>query len=59
MIERGSDRVMLIVEAITKRTAAEHYRLVLNEERKPVITGSKIGQPLNITGLCSTRSASL
>lgn len=43
MIERGSDRVMRIVEAITKRTAAEHYRLVLNEERKPVITGSKIG----------------
>ena len=43
MIERGSERVMRIVEAITKRTAAEHYRLVLNEERKPVITGSKIG----------------
>lgn len=43
MIERGSDRVTRIVEAITKRTAAEHYRLVLNEEREPVITGSKIG----------------
>ena len=42
-MERGSDRVMRIVEAITRRTAAEHYRLVLNEERKPEITVSKVG----------------
>ena len=34
---------MYIAEEIAKRTATEHYRLVLNEEREVSITGSKIG----------------
>ena len=34
---------MIIAEEITRRTAIEHYRLVLNEEREPSMTGSKIG----------------
>ena len=34
---------MYIAEEIAKRTATEHYRLVLNEEREASITGSKIG----------------
>ena len=34
---------MRIAEEITLRTTAEHYRLVLNEEREPMISGSKIG----------------
>lgn len=34
---------MRIAEEITKRTAISHYRLVLNEEREAVITGSKVG----------------
>ena len=38
-----SERALRIAEEITKRTASEHYRLVLNEERVPSITGSKIG----------------
>lgn len=37
------DKVMTIAEEITRRTSCEHYRLVLNEERKPEITGSKLG----------------
>ena len=42
-MEQVSEKVLRIVEEIAKRTATEHYRLVLNEERKPKITGSKIG----------------
>ena len=33
----------MIAEEISKRTSCEHYRLVLNEERQPNITDSKIG----------------
>lgn len=40
---QASERAMRIAEEISKRTAANHYRLVLNEEREPAITGSKIG----------------
>lgn len=38
-----SERALQIAEEITRRTACEHYRLTLNEEREPSITGSKIG----------------
>lgn len=38
-----SERALRIAEEVTRRTACEHYRLVLNEEREPSITGSKIG----------------
>lgn len=38
-----SDKVMRIAEEMNRRTACEHYRLTLNEEREPSITGSKIG----------------
>lgn len=37
------ERGLRIAEEITRRTACEHYRLVLNEERVPAITDSKIG----------------
>ena len=39
----ASERVMRIAEEITRRSMCEHYRLVLNEERKPTVTDSKIG----------------
>ena len=42
-MENVSERGLRIAEEITRRTACEHYRLVLNEERQPAITGSKIG----------------
>jgi len=38
-----SERAKRIAEEIIRRTTCEHYRLVLNEERKPSITDSKIG----------------
>ena len=38
-----SERALRIAEEINRRTATEHYRLVLNEERAPAITGSKMG----------------
>ncbi len=38
-----SERAKRIAEEIIRRTTSEHYRLVLNEERKPSITDSKIG----------------
>ena len=38
-----SDRAIKIAEEITRRTMTEHYKLVLNEERLPTITSSKIG----------------
>ena len=38
-----SERAKCIAEEIIRRTTCEHYRLVLNEERKPSITDSKIG----------------
>lgn len=38
-----SERARRIAEEIGRRTACEHYRLVLNEEREPKMTGSKIG----------------
>lgn len=42
-MEQVSERALRIAEEVTKRTACEHYRLVLNEEREPSITDSKIG----------------
>ena len=38
-----NDKVIRIAEEIDRRTACEHYRLTLNEEREPSITDSKIG----------------
>lgn len=38
-----SERAKRIAEEIIRCTTCEHYRLVLNEERKPSITDSKIG----------------
>ena len=43
MMENVSERALRIAEEIVRRTACEHYRLVLNEERQPAITCSKIG----------------
>ena len=43
MMKEPSERVLRIAEEITRRTTCEHYRIVLNEERTPAITGSKIG----------------
>lgn len=37
------ERGVVIAEEIKRRTMCDHYRMVLNEERQPVITGSKIG----------------
>ena len=42
-MEQVSERAMRIAEEITRRTMTEHYRLVLNEERQPGTTDSKIG----------------
>jgi uncharacterized protein YwqG len=42
-MEQASERAMRIAEEIIRRTTTEHYRLVLNEERKPSVTDSKIG----------------
>ena len=42
-MENVSERARKIAEEVVKRTACEHYRLVLNEEREPQVTGSKIG----------------
>ena len=42
-MENVSERALRIAEEITRRTTCEHYRLVLNEERKPNVTDSKIG----------------
>ena len=38
-----SERALLIAEEITRRSACEHYRLTLNEERQPGVADSKIG----------------
>lgn len=38
-----SEKALRVAEEITRRTTIEHYRLVLNEERQPAITDSKIG----------------
>lgn len=38
-----SERAMRIAEEISNRTTCEHYKLVLNEERQPQLTDSKIG----------------
>ena len=38
-----SERALRVAEEITRRTSCEHYRLVLNEERTPAVTDSKIG----------------
>ena len=38
-----SERALRIADEITQRTTTNHYRLSLNEERKPSITNSKIG----------------
>lgn len=42
-MEQVSERAMRIAEEIVKRTSTGHYRLVLNENREPSITGSKVG----------------
>lgn len=42
-MEQASERAMRIAEEIIRRTTTEHYRLELNEERKPSVTDSKIG----------------
>ena len=42
-MENVSERARIIAEEIVRRTSCNHYRLVLNEERVPEITGSKIG----------------
>ena len=42
MIEM-SELAKRLAEEITRRTACNHYRLVLNEERQPNVTDSKIG----------------
>ena len=42
-MEKPSERALRIVEEICRRTACDHYRLILNEERTPSITDSKIG----------------
>ena len=42
-MENVSERALRIAEEIEKATAREHYRLVLNEDREPAPTGSKIG----------------
>ena len=39
----GSERARRIAEEINRLTACEHYRLILDEERTPAITDSKIG----------------
>lgn len=42
-MNQASERAERIAEEITRRTTCDHYRLVLNEERVPTITDSKIG----------------
>jgi len=42
-MEQVSERALRIAEEIRRRTECEHYRLMLNEERVPTITDSKIG----------------
>ena len=42
-MSQPSERALHIAEEITRRTACNHYRLVLNETRIPSITDSKIG----------------
>ena len=42
-MEQPTEKAKRIAEEITRRTQCEHYRLVLNEEREPAVTGSKIG----------------
>ena len=42
-MEHVSERALRIAEEIRRRTECEHYRLMLNEERVPTITDSKIG----------------
>lgn len=42
-MENVSERALRIADEINKRTSTGHYRLVLNEERRPEATGSKIG----------------
>lgn len=42
-MNQPSERALRIADEITRRTTCDHYRLVLNEEREPSVTGSKIG----------------
>ena len=42
-MEQVSERALRIAEEISRRTACEHYKLILNEERIPTAIGSKIG----------------
>ena len=39
----ASERAISVAEELTRRTSCEHYRLTLDEQRQPQITGSKIG----------------
>lgn len=43
MDKQVSERALRIAAEVDRRTATTHYRLVLNEERQPAVTGSKIG----------------
>lgn len=43
MDNQPSKHANTIAKEIKKRTSCTHYRLVLNEERQPAVTGSKIG----------------
>lgn len=42
-MQQASERALRIAEEVTKRTSCDHYRLVLNEQRHPAATDSKIG----------------
>ena len=42
-MEQASERALLIAQEIAQRTATDHYRMILNEQRVPDATGSKIG----------------
>jgi len=42
-MEKISQRARRIAEEIARRTTCDHYRLVLNEQRPPDVTGSKVG----------------
>ena len=52
----ASDRARRIAQEIERRTACEHYRLVLNEKHEPLITGSKIGGGMFASALAALGS---
>ena len=42
-MEKVSELAKRIAEEIIQRSTIKHYRIVLNEERQPNVTDSKIG----------------